>query len=84
MSELCKSQASSSELNSWVVKERETADPLLRDLSEKKLSFRRNVVALAAELKKVRRRLDSKEQLFAKETRMRQACVFSVCVLFYI
>ncbi|XP_030529520.1 nuclear envelope-associated protein 2-like isoform X2 [Rhodamnia argentea] len=47
-------------------------DPLLRDLNEKKLSFRRNVVSLAAELKDVRSRLASKEQSFAKETLTRQ------------
>lgn len=43
-------------------------DPLLKDLSEKKQSFRRNVVSLAAELKEVRGRLASQEQSFAKET----------------
>uniref|UniRef100_A0A7N0U735 Uncharacterized protein n=1 Tax=Kalanchoe fedtschenkoi TaxID=63787 RepID=A0A7N0U735_KALFE len=64
--------SSSESLNSRGVKERENTDPLLRDLSEKKLSFRRNVVSLAAELKEVRSRLNSKEQLFAKETRTRQ------------
>ncbi|KAK3415963.1 hypothetical protein EUGRSUZ_H01317 [Eucalyptus grandis] len=47
-------------------------DPLLRDLNEKKQSFRRNVVSLAAELKDVRSRLASKEQSFAKETLTRQ------------
>lgn len=48
-------------------------DPLLRDLNERKQSFRRNVVSLAAELKDVRGRLASKEQSFAKETLTRQA-----------
>lgn len=48
-------------------------DPLLKDLNEKKQSFRRNVVSLAAELKEVRSRLASKEQSFAKETLTRQA-----------
>uniref|UniRef100_A0A5B7AAQ1 Putative myosin-11-like n=1 Tax=Davidia involucrata TaxID=16924 RepID=A0A5B7AAQ1_DAVIN len=47
-------------------------DPLLKDLSEKKQSFRRNVVSLAAELKEVRSRLASKEQSFARETLTRQ------------
>ncbi|XP_010464136.1 PREDICTED: myosin heavy chain, cardiac muscle isoform-like [Camelina sativa] len=45
-----------------------TVDPLLRDLNEKKESFRRNVVSLAAELKQVRGRLVSQEQSFLKET----------------
>lgn len=43
-------------------------DPLLKDLNEKKQSFRKNVVSLAAELKEVRGRLASQEQSFAKET----------------
>lgn len=43
-------------------------DPLLRDLDEKKESFRRNVVSLATELKQVRGRLVSQEQSFLKET----------------
>lgn len=47
-------------------------DPLLRDLSEKKQNFRRNVVSLAAELKEVRTRLASQEQSYAKETLTRQ------------
>lgn len=47
-------------------------DPLLRDLSEKKQSFRRNVVSLAAELKDVRNRLSSQEESFAKESLTRQ------------
>ncbi|GMN44115.1 hypothetical protein TIFTF001_013315 [Ficus carica] len=47
-------------------------DPLLKDLNEKKQSFRRNVVSLAAELKDVRYRLASQEQSFAKETLTRQ------------
>uniref|UniRef100_A0A7N0TEL2 Uncharacterized protein n=2 Tax=Kalanchoe fedtschenkoi TaxID=63787 RepID=A0A7N0TEL2_KALFE len=63
---------SSVSFSSSSVKEREDTDPLLRDLSEKKLSFRRSVVSLAAELKEVRSRLISKEQLIAKETRTRQ------------
>ncbi|KAL3843579.1 hypothetical protein ACJIZ3_000982 [Penstemon smallii] len=47
-------------------------DPLLKDLSERKQNFRRNVVSLAAELKDVRGRLATKEQSFAKETLTRQ------------
>ncbi|KAK4769141.1 hypothetical protein SAY86_027291 [Trapa natans] len=47
-------------------------DPLLKDLNEKKQSFRRNVVSLAAELKEVRCRLASQDQTFAKETITRQ------------
>ncbi|GMG99808.1 hypothetical protein Nepgr_001648 [Nepenthes gracilis] len=47
-------------------------DPLLKDLSEKKQSFKRNVVSLAAELKDVRNRLALKEQSYAKETLTRQ------------
>ncbi|KVI07292.1 hypothetical protein Ccrd_014312 [Cynara cardunculus var. scolymus] len=47
-------------------------DPLLRDLSEKKQNFRRNVVSLAAELKEVRTRLSFQEQSFAKESLTRQ------------
>lgn len=47
-------------------------DPLLQDLNEKKQSFRRNVVSLAAELKEVRGRLASQEQCFAKESVTRQ------------
>ncbi|XP_073271144.1 nuclear envelope-associated protein 2-like isoform X2 [Primulina huaijiensis] len=58
-------QPSSKEEAAVVVRE---VDPLLKDLSEKKQSFRRNVVSLAAELKEVRGRLASQEQSFAKET----------------
>ncbi|KAL8171787.1 hypothetical protein V2J09_023591 [Rumex salicifolius] len=47
-------------------------DPLLKDLSEKKQSFRRNVVCLAAELKEVRSRLALQEQTYVKETLTRQ------------
>lgn len=57
-------------------------DPLLKDLNEKKQSFRRNVVSLAAELKEVRSRLASQEQSFAKETLTRQVYHFWVWVLF--
>lgn len=59
-------------------------DPLLKDLNEKKQSFRRNVVSLAAELKDVRSRLASQEQIFAKETLTRQACRLWVLVLFVL
>ncbi|KAI4304239.1 hypothetical protein MLD38_039781 [Melastoma candidum] len=47
-------------------------DPLLKDLNEKKQNFRKNVVSLAAELKDVRSRLASREQLFVNETLTRQ------------
>ena len=47
-------------------------DPLLKDLTEKKLSFRRNVVLLASELKDVRNKLASQEQLFVRESRTRK------------
>ncbi|KAK1570333.1 hypothetical protein Q3G72_000365 [Acer saccharum] len=47
-------------------------DPLLKDLNEKKQSFRRNVVSMAAELKEVRNRLASQEQSFVKETLTRK------------
>lgn len=47
-------------------------DPLLKDLEEKRLSFKRNVVSLATELKDVRRRLVLQEQLFARETLTRR------------
>ncbi|OVA16662.1 hypothetical protein BVC80_1543g96 [Macleaya cordata] len=55
-------------------------DPLLKDLSEKKQNFRRNVVTLAAELKDVRTRLASQEESFVRETLTRQACkIFFFC-----
>ncbi|CAI9101379.1 OLC1v1038689C1 [Oldenlandia corymbosa var. corymbosa] len=44
----------------------------LTDLTEKKQSFRRNVVSLAAELKDVRSRLASQEQSYVRETLTRQ------------
>ncbi|KAE9589540.1 hypothetical protein Lal_00000101 [Lupinus albus] len=47
-------------------------DPLLKDLNEKKQSFRRNVVTLAAELKELRTRLATQEQSYVKETLTRQ------------
>ncbi|KAK9136572.1 hypothetical protein Sjap_007166 [Stephania japonica] len=47
-------------------------DPLLKDLNEKKHSFRRNVLCLAAELKDVRSRLASQEELFTREALTRQ------------
>ncbi|KAK1386465.1 nuclear envelope-associated protein 2 [Heracleum sosnowskyi] len=42
-------------------------DPLLKDLSERKQSFRQKVVSLAAELKEVWNRLASQEQSFVYE-----------------
>ncbi|XP_020586549.1 spindle pole body component 110-like [Phalaenopsis equestris] len=47
-------------------------DPLLKDLNEKKLSFRRNVVSLTAELKDVRNRLASREESLTQELQLRQ------------
>ncbi|XP_077240503.1 nuclear envelope-associated protein 2-like isoform X1 [Tasmannia lanceolata] len=47
-------------------------DPVLKDLSEKKQSFRRNVVSLATELKDVRSRLALQEESFVRETLTRQ------------
>ena len=49
-------------------------DPLLKDLTEKKQSFRRNVLSMAAELKDVRNRLASREETIFRETLTRQAC----------
>jgi DNA repair ATPase RecN len=57
-------------------------DPLLKDLNEKKQSFRRNVVSLAAELKEVRSRLSFQEQSCAKEALTRQACDLAILVYF--
>ncbi|CAA3009093.1 Hypothetical predicted protein [Olea europaea subsp. europaea] len=62
----------SSSASSTVTVVRREVDPLLKDLNEKKLSFRRNVVILASELKEVRNRLASQEQCFARETLTRQ------------
>jgi len=56
-------------------------DPLLRDLSEKKQNFRRNVVSLAAELKEARTRLALQEQSYAKETLTRQACYLDLNII---
>ncbi|EMS68086.1 hypothetical protein TRIUR3_19439 [Triticum urartu] len=47
-------------------------DPLLKDLTEKKLRFRRNVASLASELKDVRHKLASQEQLFTRESQTRE------------
>ncbi|KAF3502648.1 hypothetical protein F2Q69_00039816 [Brassica cretica] len=49
-----------------------TVDPLLKDLDEKKESFRRNVVSMTAEIKQVRGRLVSREQYFVKESIFRK------------
>ncbi|KAJ4915003.1 hypothetical protein Rs2_00553 [Raphanus sativus] len=48
-------------------------DPLLKDLSEKKQSFRRNVVSLAADLKQARTRLAQQERFCSQEAISRQA-----------
>ncbi|XP_062004519.1 nuclear envelope-associated protein 2-like isoform X1 [Rosa rugosa] len=66
-----KSRPSSSASSSSSVSVNEF-DPLLKDLNEKKQSFRRNVVSLASELKQVRSRLASQEQSYVKETLTRQ------------
>ena len=58
-----------------------TVDPLLKDLDEKKESFRRNVVSLASELKQVRGRLVSQEQSFLKETQTRKVNSLSLFFL---
>lgn len=58
-------------------------DPLLKDLNEKKESFRRNVVSLAAELKQVRGRLVSQEQSFLKETLTRKVTPFLLCIILF-
>ncbi|KAJ1692039.1 hypothetical protein LUZ63_008737 [Rhynchospora breviuscula] len=42
-------------------------DPLLKDLTQKKLSFKKNVVSLATELKDARSRLATQHHLFATE-----------------
>lgn len=57
-------------------------DPLLKDLDEKKESFRRNVVSLAAELKQVRGRLVSQEQSFLKESQTRKVKKKSLSLFF--
>ncbi|XP_022897444.1 nuclear envelope-associated protein 2-like [Olea europaea var. sylvestris] len=46
--------------------------PLLKDLNEKKQSFKRNVVSLASELKELRNRLSLQEQSFSREILNRQ------------
>ncbi|XP_028063827.1 nuclear envelope-associated protein 1-like isoform X2 [Camellia sinensis] len=48
-------------------------DLLLKDLSEKKQSFGRNVVSLTVELKEVQSRLASQEQSLALQTLTRHA-----------
>lgn len=63
------SEKPSSSLTSIAARE---VDPLLQDLNEKKQSFRRNVVWLAAELKELRSRLASQEQSYARESLTRQ------------
>ncbi|ONM31566.1 hypothetical protein ZEAMMB73_Zm00001d040570 [Zea mays] len=47
-------------------------DPLLRDLVEKKLSLKRNVTAMATELRDARNRLASQELLLAQEIEARK------------
>ncbi|KAM1353592.1 hypothetical protein PS1_033403 [Malus domestica] len=62
----CSASSSSSSLSPMSVHD---FDPLLKDLNERKQSFRRNVVSLASELKDVRSRLASQEQSFEAETK---------------
>ncbi|EEF50026.1 conserved hypothetical protein [Ricinus communis] len=76
MSVLEKPSSSSSSLS---VPVREL-DPLLKDLNEKKQSFRRNVVSLAAELKEVRSRLASQEQSFEAENKAK-TMEEEICIL---
>ena len=59
-------------------------DPLLKDLTEKKLSFRRNVASLASELKDVRHKLASQEQLFTRESQTREVSKFLLLGNFYL
>lgn len=51
-------------------------DPLLRDLVEKKLSLKRNVTAMATELRDARNRLASQELLLAQEIEARKVRFF--------
>lgn len=51
-------------------------DPLLKDLSEKKLNFQRNVIALVSELEEVRGQLALQEESLARETQNRKAWFF--------
>lgn len=59
-------------------------DPLLKDLDEKKESFRKNVVSLASELKQVRGRLVSQEQSFLKETQTRKVKSLSLFLFLFL
>ena len=59
-------------------------DPLLKDLTEKKLSFRRNVASLASGLKDVRHKLASQEQLFTRESQTREVSKFLLLGNFYL
>jgi hypothetical protein len=43
------------------------------------LSFRRNVASLASELKDVRNKLASQEQLFTRESQTRKVSRFPLC-----
>lgn len=53
-------------------------DPLLKDLTERKLSFKKNVVTLAAELKDAQRRLALQEQSYAIESRTRKVSLIVI------
>lgn len=63
---------------------REEDDPLLNDLSEKKQSFRRNVVSLAADLKQARTRLAEQERSCSQEVISRQVSKQAKLVYFNI
>ena len=58
--------------------EKAELDPLLKDLSEKKQIFRRNVVSLAAELKDARARLTLQQESCARETLTKQVRLLMV------
>ena len=63
---------------------REEDDPLLKDLSEKKQSFRRNVVSLAADLKQARTRLAEQERSCSQEVISRQVSKQAKLIYFNI
>ncbi|CAD6238765.1 unnamed protein product [Miscanthus lutarioriparius] len=56
-------------------------DPLLRDLFEKKLSLKRNVTAMATELKDARNRLASQELFLAQELEARKVAELKAKIL---
>lgn len=54
---------------------RRDLEPLLKDLSEKTRSFKRNVVSLAVEFKDARSRLASLEESSPHKSLTQQACI---------